>query len=529
MSNPNAAIRRGHVLVLLAAIVMHAALFLPPALRRRDILHDEAITLLVITGHQAAYDRTIRGDAPPHHAWAPAGEWKRLLTLEPDRPPTLGQIGAELGALDIHPPAYFWLGSLVARAFGATVGVVLGLNLFLDTLTLVALFFLAKWLSRDARVGAVAASLWALSPGPLEASLEMRQYALLGLVMTVFALLASMSLDAASPRRPAVVALLLVMVSGIGVATHYHFVLALGAGLVVAAVSLGRKEPRRALLFASSLTIGATLGLLAHPHVFEVLKRQGEQAQRFAPLDIPVRIGGVFVGMGRFFVWSVPLVVAWMITLVVALVLAIRAPKGSLVAILRPFEPRVLRALALLGLTFGGQVALFLAFRSPAGAMRAKYLALDYPLFACVLAWALLRPTLHRRVQQAVVAVVVVSSTVLVVDELWRAREVEASMSTVTPARRMVLDSVARGSLPLALWNVPAEMPVFAASPADLVAHASDVAAAFEPGTLLVLDPRPEAAERRATLLRLVPACCRAEELHPAVFRGRATYQIVPR
>ena len=513
--------------MLIAAFMVHVALFLAPAISRREIRHDDGITLLAVTGHQGEYQGIVHADAQPHRAFVPAREWQKRLAMDSAQPPSMQKIGRDLAEYDIHPPLYFWMFSWVARTFGATLAVGLGLNLVLNVLAMVGIFFLANIVVRDKRSAALATILFGISPGVLETSLELRQYALAGTLTPLFGIAVVRHLEGEKPLGLLPV-LWLVIVCALGVLIHYHFLLLIAAGCVLSMFGAARASFRRAATFCGLSVLGAGIGLAAFPHFFEIIKRQGSQAQRFVLVDIPIRIGGVFVAMGRFFVWSVPLIVLWMIALFVIVALLVRA-RRSLAARVIAAPPAMRRMVALLGLTFAAQAALFVSFRSPSGAMRAKYLVFDYPFVACLVAWMLMRPNVHPRAKHAVIAVLAVSSLVLGIDEIRRARQVEDSLAIATSARRIVLDTVERGSLPVALWNVPPETPVYAASLHDILARAADVRPMLEPGTLLVLDPQRADAESRARLVQLVPAQYRVDELRPASFRGRIVLRIVSR
>lgn len=544
-------------LALIAVIVVHTALALPQAMVRRDIRHDEAITLLTITGHAAQYQQITTTETPPHLVWASARDWQRLLVMPADRPPELGVISQDLAQNDIHPPLYFWLFSFVARMFGASLAVGLGMNVMLDGLTILVTYFLAKRIIRSERGAILAAFLWAISPGPIEASLEMRPYALFGLLVPTFVLLAAQVFNSNSRFR-ILWACALTILCAVGMLTHYYFLLLVLAFFVVVVLSFSGKyaermqkrplfaplgnivsfvapadtspiapEARRsAVVFVMSSILGVVLGIAAFPHVFEILQRQGSQVQPFKWMDVPVRIGGVLVGMGRFFVWGVPFTVVWMVVLIVAFFFALRARKGLMASASSSLAMPMRRISLGLFLSFGAQVALFLAFRSPAGAMRAKYLVLDYSLFACVVAGVLVYIVKSRRVERIVAGMMFVSSILALGAEIQRRWQMDASMPVVVSARRIVFESIARGSLPVAMWSVPPDKPVFAANHSEILARRDHLFLNLEPGTLIVVDPARGTAQGRAIMLEAVSKQYRIEESRPAVFGERIVYTL---
>lgn len=512
-------------LMLCIAFVIHVALALPTTLSRRELHHDDAITLLAITGHQMEYYARIGAKAPPYGVWATAGDWQQFVQLEPSRPPELPRIAEDLAQADIHPPLYFWLFSGVAQRFGATIATGLGLNLVLDLFTILSVFLLGKKVFRDDRKALLGAWLWALSPGPLEAMFEMRQYALLALLTTMFGYFVARKLDT-DTRSGFLDALATTILCALGMLTHYHFLLVVCAALALVTVEFGRKNIRSISIFALPTLLGTALGLLAHPYVLVILRRQGTQTVPFTWPEFAFRLGGVLVGMGRFLVWSIPMIVLWMIVLVVGIVFALRAPKGTLARVLGSVEGPVRRVLICLGLTFLMQVALFLAFRSPAGAMRAKYLVIDYPFVACGLAWFLTRPATPARIARIIPAVMLMSSLIATVTELVQAKKVADSIHVTNSARRMVLDTVARGSLPVALWNIRPDMPVFAANQDVVAAQADTFKRSLEPGTLLIVDAERGNAKMRAEFQHALAEHFQLREMHMGVFGNRIVYEI---
>jgi uncharacterized membrane protein len=513
--------------VLLLAVAVHGILHLPAALLRREIRHDEAITLLAATGHQGEYDATVVTGSPPHGAWAPAGAWKRMLAPEPEKPADPGTIAQDLAALDLHPPLYFWLLAPVVRGFGAGLGPGLGLNLALDVITVLAVFFLTRRLVRDERVAALAALLWSVSPGPLEAALEMRQYSLLGLLAALWALAVARTADGQT-RFGALSALALASLAALGMLTHYHFALLIGGGQLVVLYALFRTNRQRALLAALATATGACLGLAAHPNFIAIVARQGAWAERFAFADLGARVYKVLVATGNFFVWGVPFQIAWVVAFVVAAALALRGRIA--LGELRSSAPAgVVRAWILLALVFGAQVALFMLFRSPSGAMRSKYMTTVYPWMAALVAWAISRPAPPRRAVWAVFAVTAVSALVLCGHEVVNGRFVTASLPVVTSARRLVIDTAARGSLPLTLWNVPDDTPVFAASQRELLEHPERWQNELMPGTIVVIDPSHGSPAGREALVRLLAERLDPVEIHADAWRKRVVFKLLPK
>lgn len=232
--------------------------------------HDDAISYLAATCHQAEYGLTVTRRAPPFARWATAADWQRLWSVE-DRF-CFQRIGRDLGERDIHPPLYFWLLHLWLIAFGVTVRSGPSLNVLISAGTVVLVYVLGRRFSPNRAAASVGALTWALSPATLSITLIARQYELLALFAVAFILLI---LTIAEPQRsPAAWEhFSLAVITAGGLLTHYHFLLLVAAGGLVALWRLRRSPRGRRLAVEVAIGAGAVGHLLLHPYVLHSFTR----------------------------------------------------------------------------------------------------------------------------------------------------------------------------------------------------------------------------------------------------------------
>ncbi|MGG6292994.1 glycosyltransferase family 39 protein [Leptolyngbya sp. AN02str] len=155
-----------------------------------------------------------------------------------------------------HPPLYFVLTHLWVKLFGAGDGVVSiwlvrSLAAVFGVLTIPAMFGLG-WLTwRSPLVAQLAAALTAVSPFGIYLAQEARHYTLptLWVIASLACLVIALQHIHANRPIPLWVCGLWIVVNGLGVATHYFFVLTLAAeglaivGLAIAHIRMGKPWP----------------------------------------------------------------------------------------------------------------------------------------------------------------------------------------------------------------------------------------------------------------------------------------------
>ncbi|HSQ22497.1 MAG TPA: hypothetical protein VLQ52_06865, partial [Coriobacteriia bacterium] len=138
------------VLLLVIALAVGAWLRIELVAVKGPVEHDESISYLAASGHQAEYHEYIDlGAMLVEPQWREAAFWQAFL--QPEDPLVFGRIAQGLAEHDIHPPLYFWLLHLWILAFGVSAQAGPLLNVVLAAATTVSVFFLSRALFRDAR------------------------------------------------------------------------------------------------------------------------------------------------------------------------------------------------------------------------------------------------------------------------------------------------------------------------------------------------------------------------------------------
>lgn len=213
--------------------------------------HDEAITLLAATGHQEDLRRLVPGMA------LPVASIHALEELDPLRGPL--DVARGLVRTDFHPPLYFVAAHLWLQ-LGAAAGVPAGSHtdpLAVDrwlarlsggAVLLAVGLFLLEGLRRRDRAGVAglgAAVLLVANPYVGQQADSCRPYALV-ILLAAASWILLLRLLGQDDRRDTFRAVLLGLVLGMGILTHYLFA-PCAVGMILALLQ-GRGGPRRAVL-----------------------------------------------------------------------------------------------------------------------------------------------------------------------------------------------------------------------------------------------------------------------------------------
>jgi hypothetical protein len=449
-----------------AAIALGVVLLAWQACAVATISHDDGISLMAATGHQARYTAHM----PSNHT-VEAAEWQSFWT--PGRFGVFRTIARDLATWDLHPPLYFWLLHVWLHIHGAGLDAGPLMNIPFHLVVALAIFLAARLLACPPWAAAVAGAGWLLAAPNLLFAAETRQYSLLAALAACF-LVALIHFV----RRPAPAAAAGVLLIGAaGLLTHYHFALLLIALGGVAGALLLREQARRASIMLGAALGGAALLFAAvHPAFHLSLLRQSELKRygAFAWTEAPSRIGVFVRSLAEFLLPREALAELaerpWIAALALAAGLA-----GSIV-LARKWRPKLsLAALPLLGgaIVAGAIGALHASFMSPGHAMGAKYLVLASPLLFVALAqgfthWAAARP----RLAVTIACLLVASQAGFGIASTARFAAGQRDMSASTPAggEQWIVDSVQRGVLPRVLLHAAPATPVLAARQVSLPA-----------------------------------------------------------
>jgi uncharacterized membrane protein len=331
-----------------------------------------------------------------------------------------------------HPPLYFWLtrwwadiwlqdGDLVSLQVARSLSAVFG------TLAIPGIFVLGWRAFRSRLVGHFAAILMAFSPYGVYLAQEARHYTLtvLWVIASLTCLVETLRLIHQKSRIPLWLSLLWIVVNGLGIATHYFFVLTLGAEaiaviifwLVIKAPSPGK------YLRGLSLT---GIGTLATTLIWLPIAKSVSGNEMTTWIATSYQLGDVFL--------PIPRMLAWIITMVMLLPIE-GVPKfmaiGSGVIVLgvliwaipllgRQWQraianaPTRLPMIILTGYLFGSLIVFFglIYGLGKDASLAARYHFVYFPAVTLILAVALancrLNTTFHRLTQNMVVAVMLI-------------------------------------------------------------------------------------------------------------------------
>ena len=393
--------------LLLAALAGGTALHASALVSLHSYSLDDATSYLTASGNRSAYNAGLKNPSTPAGVWVPASEWQRFLG-EP-RPFAFRTISRDLGNLDIHPPAYFWLLGSWISIFGVHLWSGPTLNFLIHGLTGLALFQLAFWVLGSRRQAALVLLLWALSPAVARTAANTRQYALFGL-FSVLLMSEALRLTEGTPGRPWRRGVGITAAALGGLLTHLQFTLVCGTAGVWMLFRSARSAPLRLAVGTVALAAAAGLAFAIFPEALDQLARQ--QARPVAS-STAARVGILPQALAEFFFVRPSALAQGAVfalttgVLLVSLSLGLRSRLGSW-----PREPRSARIagplffLATLFAAIGGAYLLGL---SPDHAMKYRYLSPLWPAFAFVpvLAWRWL-PWRPRRVRLAGGAALVV-------------------------------------------------------------------------------------------------------------------------
>jgi hypothetical protein len=153
-----------------------------------------------------------------------------------------------------------------------------------------------------------------------------------------------------------------------------------------------------------------------------------------------------------------------------------------------------------------------------------KYFTFLYPILACVLVSVILAAPSPARIFALLGAWLAISSASFTLEAVVRSRAIEASLPALLAADRIVLDTPARGVVPVVLWNVPDSTPVFIASQADLLEEPQRWLEPLTARSLWVSDLERAKPDGRARMQALLRERFSVREGRWAVFGERLVY-----
>jgi hypothetical protein len=257
------------LLVLFAAI--HVVLVVDVVRARGGLEHDEIISQLEATGHLDDWTRVIDGGDPAGR-WISGAEVRRFMEVD-DRT-SAGEVLQNVSDLDIHPPLYFWLLSVVRSTGLGPIWSGPVLSLVVVLLAALVLYSLLVDALRSPLLASLAIGAFLLSPALIRSTAFTRQYPLLMLEVVLLIWVVVRLL-----RRPTspLLFVALFVIGTLGLLTSPTFAFSFAGALLVLVVWWFR-ERIRSVAAAAGAAIGAAVLVLAiHPAFFEQLSLSNAQ------------------------------------------------------------------------------------------------------------------------------------------------------------------------------------------------------------------------------------------------------------
>ncbi|MEY2832811.1 MAG: hypothetical protein RLZZ574_2069, partial [Cyanobacteriota bacterium] len=213
-----------------------------------------------------------------------------------------------------HPPLYFWLtrwwadiwlkdGDLVSLTVARSLSAVFG------TLAIPSIFALAWVAFRSRLVAHLAAILMAFSPYGVYLAQEARHYTLtvLWVIASLTCLVEALRLIRQQRSIPLWLSLVWIVVNSLGIATHYFFVLALGAQAIAVMIFWLFTQDPQPIRYLRGLSL-AGIGTLATALVWLPIARSVAGNEMTTWIATSYALGDVFLPILRLLAWIITMV-----------------------------------------------------------------------------------------------------------------------------------------------------------------------------------------------------------------------------
>jgi len=456
---------------LLASILFGLGFRMVAVSGRQTVTHDEGISYLAATGHQAEYsEMSLRGTYPAGH-WVRLSEWKRFI--EPDRFFCFRKIGMDLARYDYHPPLYFWCLHIWVSLFGVGIWAGPALN-FLLTLVIAALLLkLADEVLQNRFEASAVVCVWILSPYAMFTSTEARQYELFTLLSLVLIWRTIRYVEGRNQTSVGELAVLS-LITLAGALTYYYFALVVAGCGVFVLFNLLKANVGKCLRFFTPAAIGYAVFLLLHPAISQMIRARQEKEQPLVIEDVVARATTAAATVSQFFVHQKAgdgvLILLTVVLLMGAAFIVSRGPSktnGDRIAI-----PRMANYVMYFLLWNLCSVSfLYVVGISPSYAMGAKYLAVVWLFvgFVPVLIFRLAPTRLRSALLVILCGWQFLYGLAFAAVTLHRARTGPEASAVLNRADAVLSDSVARGIFPRIFFVMEGDKLIFAARQGDLI------------------------------------------------------------
>lgn len=220
--------------------------------RKQLLTHDESISFLAISSNLKAYNQLIK------QAELKAFQIKQLFEVDSV---SFKGLAKDMSNLDVHPPLYYYLSSVLFYFTGPELSVLLWFNWILLVISMLYLFKLgANYLSGTKPLLLVV--FWSLSPVVFYNTFEARHYLLFEVLSFMYLYLALKKGDKTTKDY-----ILIYLVCSLGFLTHYYFSLLILA-VVLTLIKTQNKFFLKLIILSSASLI---LVFFLNPYYFDPL------------------------------------------------------------------------------------------------------------------------------------------------------------------------------------------------------------------------------------------------------------------
>ena len=488
---------------------------------KQFLTHDESISYLAASGHQAAFEkaRTANATSTPEISerlvgrWVAAAEWKSFVQIEQKLP--LLTTRHDLARYDKHPPFYFWVLNLWLTTFGTEVWSGASLNIVIALAMLAAVYGFAQCVLRSGIYAGAVALVWSLSGEIINISVQARPYDLLAVFSVLLAWQTVKFLQFERPLTLLNSALLAITIA-LGLLTHFHFVIVLAAcGLLT--ILNAKRMPRKFLtLSIVTAAIGVLIAVVAHPDFWlPIAKQLGNKPSGFSEIldrieTSLVAIFSLFGWRGRWIPQLEPLGIWSAIPVFLSLVAVPLLASWVLRRRIELSFPE--RFVVYISVLTGGVICLlYVGSISPRHAMGARYLAMVWPFaaFFPILVFKALATTITTKPEGGKILVGLLSlayvGLALLPPQLEAIVETDkresALLVMLAEAPSVIFDNTNRGVILPLVHALPDETRVFVATQDQLLNAPSVWLSGLSNGDLFVSSVRYQSTKEGQALI----------------------------
>jgi uncharacterized membrane protein len=444
------------------------------------VVHDEVISYLAATGHQAEYDEVVANKKYPYAQWAKAKDWQKFIELRTNY--NFRKIQADLSKYDVHPPLFFWLLHIWIMIFGVHTWTGPTLNLLISIINISLVYYFARYVL-ESRTSALAVMFtYAMSPGVMSATFIARSYE----VFTLFSILLvwkSVQIIHKNSRMTIYDQLMIMLITILGLLNHYYFALFLFGTMIIMFVlnfKILPSIPNPAYIFDktyklyASIITGTTLFFFCHSSLYHQLTSFRSQTQSFEIKYLLLRLLktvlallGYFVGVERRGIPSTSIILlAVIILLFTYLITGHRRHERNELIVSDKSRIVMCFCLAVLLILF----TLYISYFTHQAVMGPVYISPLYPFLSLLPVLAINYLYNGRKFLIAYCCCLLAAG--MLYAKPWQVYpETDTGTALIRNSDNIVIDNTSRGVLLVSMMHIPGNMPVYAAKQDDLLVN----------------------------------------------------------